>query len=540
METINKTLNFEIKQVGEEGDRTLRFVGSDETPDRDNDIIEVAGWRLDEYLKNPVFLWAHRYDEPPIGKAVNVTIDASSKKLIFDIKFPTAEEYPFADTIYKLYRGSYLNATSVGFKGVKFKTRDDESVLELSEWQRGKRYMQQELLELSAVPVPSNPNALQTVRSKGFKDEHIDKVFVENKTVVPYKSYPTEPDTAAWDGPAEIAAADVDDLKIMCTWYDTENADTKQAYKLPHHRQSDYHLIWRGVTAAMGALLGARGGANIPEADRQRCYNHLAKHYTDDFDKEPPEFKDYSEVELKEMFPEDTKNPGAKPEIKRPDLDGNPSVWDIMDAIRIVMNPAEMHQMGGPWISDLYPVNYPSGHVIIEKQDKYYLYQYEYVDGKVTMSTDYTELEEVYQPKSFNFLKAGATLSSKNREMLNDIQSNIAGCSDRLRKFIDTSGTMNEEGEPPDKGIPPNNEIAELKQALDEIKNQVLLLSQKNDLSDASKVEIDLDAIDAKSFFETDEPEIEPDMLKQLITESVENLVNASIREILKNKTGGM
>lgn len=178
---MKKVFNFEIKQIGEETDRILRFVGSDETPDRDNDIIEVGGWKLDEFLKNPVFMWAHRYDQPPIGKAVNVTIDAISRKLLFDIKFPTKEEYEFADTIYNLYKGGYLNATSVGFKGVKFKTRDDESVLEKPEWQRGRRYMEQNLLELSAVPVPCNPNALMSVRSKGFKDEDIDQIFISEE-----------------------------------------------------------------------------------------------------------------------------------------------------------------------------------------------------------------------------------------------------------------------------------------------------------------------------------------------------------------------
>ena len=174
-----KVFNFDIKQVGPEEDRVLRFVGSDETPDRDNDVIEVAGWKLDNYLKNPVFMWAHSYDEPPIGKAVNVTIDAMTKKLLFDVKFPSAETYPFADTVYKLYKEGFLSATSVGFRGIKHKTRDEDEVLNLPEWRRGRRYMEQELLELSAVPVPCNPNALVEVRSKGFKGEDVDKVFTE-------------------------------------------------------------------------------------------------------------------------------------------------------------------------------------------------------------------------------------------------------------------------------------------------------------------------------------------------------------------------
>ena len=177
MNKLTKVFNFEVKQEGPEEDRVLRFVGSDETPDRDNDIIEVAGWKLDDYMKNPVFLWAHHYGEPPIGKAVSVMADIASKKLLFDIKFATVEEYPFADTIYKLYKGGYLSATSVGFHGMKYKTRDEEEVLSMPEWQRGRRYMEQELLELSAVPVPCNPNALQQARSKGLIPDAEEKFF---------------------------------------------------------------------------------------------------------------------------------------------------------------------------------------------------------------------------------------------------------------------------------------------------------------------------------------------------------------------------
>ena len=60
---------------------------------------------------------------------------------------------------------------------------------------------------------------------------------------------------------------DVDKLMEMCTWYDAENEDVKSAYKLPHHRASDLKAVWRGVAAAMGALLGARGGVDIPDGD---------------------------------------------------------------------------------------------------------------------------------------------------------------------------------------------------------------------------------------------------------------------------------
>jgi hypothetical protein len=44
------------------------------------------------------------------------------------------------------------------------------------------------------------------------------------------------------------------------------------------------------VKAAMGSMMGSRGGVDIPEADRKACYSHLSKHY-DQFGKEPPMMK---------------------------------------------------------------------------------------------------------------------------------------------------------------------------------------------------------------------------------------------------------
>lgn len=110
------------------------------------------------------------------------------------------------------------------------------------------------------------------------------------KRVIPFRATTPAPESSPWRAAAQVRAADVDDLMAMCTWYDSENEDVKSSYKLPHHNASDgYPVVWRGVAAAMGALLGARGGVAIPDSDRRAVYNHLAKHYKQ-FDKEPPDF----------------------------------------------------------------------------------------------------------------------------------------------------------------------------------------------------------------------------------------------------------
>jgi len=45
------------------------------------------------------------------------------------------------------------------------------------------------------------------------------------------------------------------------------------------------------VAAAMAALLGARGGVELPAEDRRKVYNHLAQHYRQ-FEREPPTFRE--------------------------------------------------------------------------------------------------------------------------------------------------------------------------------------------------------------------------------------------------------
>ena len=134
------------------------------------------------------------------------------------------------------------------------------------------------------------------------KVKNVNKVMVVEKGAIAFKNLGTAEEATAWAGAKETVKAEVDDLKQICAWYDSSKPDIKSSYKLPHHRMSDKKAVWRAVSAAMAALFGARGGVDIPDADRKGVYNHLVGHYKQ-FDKEAPELKKYDKEELEKAFP---------------------------------------------------------------------------------------------------------------------------------------------------------------------------------------------------------------------------------------------
>lgn len=118
----------------------------------------------------------------------------------------------------------------------------------------------------------------------------------------PHRS-PTAPKDRDWDWDGTdkmdriIRERGWDGVELAHAWHDPDEdpehdpPQQKGAYKLPHHELIDGELrvVWRGVVAAMTVVNGARGGVDIPDADRRRVYDHLAAHYRE-FDEEPPEY----------------------------------------------------------------------------------------------------------------------------------------------------------------------------------------------------------------------------------------------------------
>jgi len=145
----------EIKKLG---DRNYEFTASTSTQDRDGEVIDAKGWDLKNFKKNPVIMYAHDYRSLPIGRASKVWLTGG--KLKNTVEFPPEGTYEFADIVERLVDTGYLKTESVGFIPKKWEDGDGEKAPK-------RTYTKQELLEISLVPVPSNPDALRNAVEDG-------------------------------------------------------------------------------------------------------------------------------------------------------------------------------------------------------------------------------------------------------------------------------------------------------------------------------------------------------------------------------------
>jgi len=169
------------KAPGNPGDPIV-FVASSPGVKRDGRDLEIANWDLENYRKNPVFLWVHDYmgRNLPIGRA-EVTLEG--KEMMAAVIFDQADE--FARTVEGKYRRLFLNAVSVGWDDHVYCKKCGE---ELDRWSTfGLEYLRRkcphceadltadtinlryELLDISGVPVPGDQDALKEWEYRALK-----------------------------------------------------------------------------------------------------------------------------------------------------------------------------------------------------------------------------------------------------------------------------------------------------------------------------------------------------------------------------------
>ncbi len=177
---LTKTRSFVSRGVSKvnEQDLTVTHVITTKALDRYNTIILPKGALVKNFLKNPVALWLHNTGAEaevkiPIAKCLK--LEVSEDKIVATTKFNANE--PFAVKVFNAYKDGFLHAWSIGFMPIRFTRYTNEnrealnkkhsvSVKEAQIKEAGFRGLyvcdKWELLEYSAVPVPGNPEALNS------------------------------------------------------------------------------------------------------------------------------------------------------------------------------------------------------------------------------------------------------------------------------------------------------------------------------------------------------------------------------------------
>jgi hypothetical protein len=156
--------------------KPLTIVAATEGRKGDGLNLTMKGAELGRFDANPVVGYGHQYwgrESLPIGRSDKTWIDGDALKM--DISFDQDDD--FARTVERKYRKKMMNAFSIGFDVWNI---DDAGVPE--GW---------ELFEVSAVPLPMDPNAvvesgreLELVRALGGLERAGAVLSKKNKTLV--------------------------------------------------------------------------------------------------------------------------------------------------------------------------------------------------------------------------------------------------------------------------------------------------------------------------------------------------------------------
>lgn len=173
---VEKLMESERMELGasaelrqdDEHPRRIRFRASDQTVDRHGTIVRPMGLDTKNFKRNPVFIWAHdAYGsffgggpqmESIIGRVAEFHKDEDSFDI--DVDFVEGDVNPKGEMAFQLVKGKFLNAVSIGFipRKIELEVQEDtETEVPV--------ILKAELLEVSLVPIPSNPSALAISRS---------------------------------------------------------------------------------------------------------------------------------------------------------------------------------------------------------------------------------------------------------------------------------------------------------------------------------------------------------------------------------------
>lgn len=151
---------------GEE--RVIRGIATTPRPDRVGDIVEPLGVKVASDI--PLFLYHDHHKT--VGRAKFGR--ATAKGIPFEAYLPKIEEIGIlkdrVDEAWQMVKYNLITAVSIGFRAVHDKIETMKG--------GGLRFIESEVLELSLVPVPAQPDAvIQTFKS--MPDDEFIRLFAD-------------------------------------------------------------------------------------------------------------------------------------------------------------------------------------------------------------------------------------------------------------------------------------------------------------------------------------------------------------------------
>ena len=168
---------LEIKAEGES--KTFSAILSSSSLDRDHEVVLPQGINTKAFAKNPVLLWMHNWNLPPVGSVSEYDQDEKRFKIS-----AAMGDTAFSNDLWTLIKGGHLRSMSIGFMPVETWFPGDKA---FDKWAKDnsvvapntKRvYAKTILLEASLVTIPANTDAIIT-SAKNFDAESLKALNIE-------------------------------------------------------------------------------------------------------------------------------------------------------------------------------------------------------------------------------------------------------------------------------------------------------------------------------------------------------------------------
>ena len=356
---IRAALDSSFRGKHDDGRTVYKGVATSLALDRYREVVVPKGGDFENFYANPVLMKQHDFSDLPIGSVLS--LDVQPDKIEFTFVFD--EEDDEAVRVQKKMENGTMNSFSIGFLprnwvyGSQFTDKKgdmpaeievvlgsgEKQTLNTEGWEQTPwlLYTDWELLEISPVSIPANPDAVLMQMSKellaaaanptvkhfmeadladalkGLQEEvqTFAKTFGENyqlpNGISGHSAPACDEDFDADIALGQIAKYATDKVTEVMDFakfskgfalMDAENPEKLISYKYLHHVVVDGTLMTsvKGLYSAMSALLGAKSEKDVVE-DAKAVYDHLARHYGD-LEIEAPSFDgEYTKDDLTQI-----------------------------------------------------------------------------------------------------------------------------------------------------------------------------------------------------------------------------------------------